>query len=131
MKVITTLILSAICLITASVYAETTTSPDNSVVGNYKCKRTDATSYTVNYPLSITKTGDTYTLEWSDSDGNPVMYGTGVINPNMTNVLTSSYWNIANTDTGVESFAINTDGSLKANWLAQSGKNSGTETCTK
>lgn len=121
---VTKFLMAGLSLIAMSVYADTPSST-SSLAGNYKCQRA-GTSYT----LTISSTGDTYTLEWDDSTGNPVMYGTGVVDAK-SSVLSSSYWNIANTDSGIESWAIKSDGSLQSNWLSQSGKDNGTETCTK
>lgn len=124
---ITGILMTALSLIAMTAYADT--APN--IVGNYKCQRVEG-SNTNNYPISITKTGDTYTIEWDDSSGNPVMYGTGIMHPNMPNVLSSSFWNLSNADMlGVEIFGIKGDGSLQADWVTQSGKTSGTETCTK
>lgn len=134
-------LISALSLFAITAYADnaaptptpapTTTSTPN-LVGNYKCTRTDASNNNTSYPLSITKTGDTYTLEWDSSNGDPQMYGTGIVHPNMTNVLASSFWDLKNSDiSGVEIFSIKPDGSLSANWTLQSSKDVGSETCTK
>jgi len=129
MKATTSILMTALCLIAVTAYADNASS--SNILGNYKCQRIEG-SNTNSYPVSITKTGDTYTIEWTDSAGNPLMYGTGVIHPNLPNVLSSSFWNISNTDMlGIEIFNIKSDGSLQADWVTQSGKTSGSETCTK
>jgi|SRR5579885_50719 hypothetical protein len=120
----------ALSLLTLTAYADTTVNTN--VTGNYTCQRTDSSNNTSSLPLSVIKTGDTYTLEWDDSDGNPSMYGTGVIHPGMANVLSSSYWSLTSSDiSGLEIFTIKPDGSLQADWISQSGKDSGSETCKK
>lgn len=108
------------------------TASTPSVVGNYTCQRVDPANASTTYPLVITQTNQTYTLEWDDANGTPVMYGTGIIHPGMTNVLSTSFWNPQDTATnGVEIFEIKPDGSLQGNWTLQSGKGIGSETCTK
>jgi len=110
----------------------TTAGTTASIVGNYSCKRVDASNTTNTYPLAITKTGDTYTFEWDDSTGNPTLYGTGVMHPSMANVVSTAFWDPKNTDTvGVEVFEIKPDGSLQSNWVLQNSDQLGSETCTK
>ena len=102
------------------------------LVGDYKCQWNGSLLNNTNYSLTISKTGDTYSSEWDDSTGNPVMYGTGLTSSNINNFITTSFWNITdNTIAGVLSTTIKPDGSLQGSWLSQSGKDSGTLTCTK
>ncbi|MBN9227028.1 MULTISPECIES: hypothetical protein [Legionella] len=110
----------------------TNNNSTTSVLGNYQCQRTDAANNTASYPMSLTKTGDTYTLEWDNSAGDPVLYGTGVMHPNLTNVISSSFWDPRKPDTiGIQMIEIKPDGSLQSNWVLQSDSQLGTETCTK
>lgn len=102
------------------------------IVGDYKCQRTNSANNMTSYPLNIKQTGQTYTLEWSDTNGSPVMYGTAVMHPNSKMVLPTTFWDLANTESnGLEIFSIKDDGSLQGNWLLQSTKDHGTEVCTK
>lgn len=114
---------------TASSSSNNSTS---SVLGNYQCQRTDAANNTVSYPMGITKTGDTFTLEWDTSAGDPVLYGTGVMHPNLTNVISASFWDPRKPDTiGIQMIEVKPDGSLQSNWVLQSDNTLGTETCTR
>ena len=124
--------LSIMSLFTTSAYADTSSSPP-SIVGNYQCQRTDASNNSVTYPVTVTQTGDTYTFEWVDkTTNNPQMYGTALIHPSLNNVIAASFWDITNPDTnGVALYEIQIDGTLQGNWIVQSTKNSGTETCIK
>ncbi|MBI2785502.1 MAG: hypothetical protein HYX60_04005 [Legionella longbeachae] len=102
------------------------------LTGNYQCQRTDSANVMVPYDLTVTKTGDTYTFEWDDKNGNPAIYGTGVIHPNLNNVLASSFWDPTKPETvGIEMFEIKPDGTLQSNWVLQSQNQLGSETCTK
>ncbi|KTC89629.1 hypothetical protein OQJ18_08395 [Fluoribacter dumoffii] len=117
---------------TTSTETSSTTSGTSSVLGNYQCQRADASNNTASYPMSITKTGDTYTLEWDSSAGDPVLYGTGVMHPNATNVIAASFWDPRKPDTiGIQMIEVKSDGSLQSNWVLQSDNQIGTETCTK
>ena len=127
MKAIKICVMTALTLLTMSVYADT-----SSIVGNYKCQRTDPTSNAVSYPLGIKATGTTYTLEWDSDNGYPAMYGTGVMNPTTSNLIAVSFLDAKDPNNyGIELFQVKPDGSLQANWTVQSTTQVGTETCTK
>lgn len=102
------------------------------IVGNYTCNRVSANGQTNNHTLNISKTDETYTFQWDDSNGNPTMYGTGLIQSKLPNVIATTFWNISNDEnTGVEIFAIKSDDSLQGDWLLQSTKDNGSETCSR
>lgn len=102
------------------------------VTGTYQCQRMDSSNKTMNYALTVTKSHDTYTFEWDDSTGNPALYGTGVIHPNMPNVISTSFWDPAKPETiGIEMFQAQPDGSLQASWVLQTENQLGSETCAK
>ncbi|CAM2951753.1 Uncharacterised protein [Legionella steigerwaltii] len=119
--------------ITPTIYADNpTASTSPSLAGNYKCQWNGTLLGNKNFSLTISQTGDTYNSEWDDSTGNPVLYGTGLMSPNVNNFMSSSFWGVAdNTIIGVLSITIKPDGSLQGNWISQSGKDTGTTTCTK
>lgn len=119
------LLFSMLTLFTLNCYAA-------DVVGNYTCKRVNANGQFSNYAVSITKTDATYTFQWSENNGNPVMYGTGLIQSKSPDVVATTFWNVTNDEnTGIEIFAIKPDGSLQGDWLLQSTNDNGTETCTR
>jgi|SRR5579885_1809417 hypothetical protein len=103
------------------------------VAGNYQCTRTDPNNSNTSYPLSITKTGDTYTLQWADANGFPTVYGTGVlISANSGSALSVVYWDSKDSNVfGGEVFAVKPDGSLSGTWALQSTNKLGTEACKK
>ncbi len=104
----------------------------SSFLGDYQCQRIDSSNNTASYPLTVAKTGDIYTLEWDNSNGDPVLYGTGVMHPNMTHVVASSFWDPRKPDViGIQMIEIKPDGSLQSNWVLQSDNQVGSETCTK
>ncbi|STY28503.1 Uncharacterised protein [Legionella wadsworthii] len=112
--------------------ADTTKSTSPSLVGNYKCQWKGGSLDNKNLSLNISKSGDTYNSEWDDDSGNPVLYGTGLMSPNINNALTSSFWSTTDpTLVGLLSITLKPDGSLQGHWISQSRKDSGTETCTK
>ncbi|KTD02218.1 hypothetical protein [Fluoribacter gormanii] len=118
----------------ASKSSDTSTNKAGSsaFLGDYQCQRVDSANNTVAYPLTVSKTGDTYTLEWDNSNGDPVLYGTGVMHPNQTNVVASSFWDPRKPDViGIQMIEIKPDGSLQSNWVLQSDNQLGSETCTK
>ncbi|MCE0723002.1 MULTISPECIES: hypothetical protein [Legionella] len=101
-------------------------------LGDYQCQRVDAANNTASYPLTVSKSGDTYTLQWENSNGDPVLYGTGVMHPNMTNVVATSFWDPRKPDTiGIQMIEIKPDGSLQSNWVVQTDNQVGSETCTR
>lgn len=123
-------LLLVLSLVTMTAYADNTGT--KTLVGNYQCQRTDANNSVNSYTLAITDNGSTYTLEWDNANGYPVLYGTGVIHPDMKNLLSVSFSDPKNADTyGIELFAIKPDGSLQSNWALQSANQVGSETCTK
>ncbi|KTD42137.1 hypothetical protein [Legionella parisiensis] len=104
----------------------------SSFLGDYQCQRVDASNNTASYPLTVSKSGDTYTLQWENSNGDPVLYGTGVMHPNMTNVVATSFWDPRKPDTiGIQMIEIKPDGSLQSNWVVQTDNQVGSETCTR
>lgn len=129
MKAVSTRKILAVSLsfITLIAYADIASSA--SLAGTYKCQRSNGSNTTA-YTLTVASTGDTYTLEWDDHKGSPDIYGTGIVDANNT-VLSSSYWNVDNTENGIESLAIKSDGSMQGSWVSQSSKDSGTDICTK
>ncbi|HHT0594309.1 TPA: hypothetical protein ACTXXA_002710 [Legionella anisa] len=101
-------------------------------LGDYQCQRVDGSNNTNSYPLTVSKSGDTYTLQWENSNGDPVLYGTGVMHPNMTNVVATSFWDPRKPDTiGIQMIEIKPDGSLQSNWVVQTDNQVGSETCTR
>jgi hypothetical protein len=112
--------------------ATSTPAASSGFVGNYQCQRTDASSTTTPLSLAITDAGKTYTLEFDNASGYPVLYGTGVMHPSKTNVLSVSFTDPKDTnDYGIELFEMNSDGSLSSTWAVQSANQVGTDTCTK
>ncbi|MGM9452084.1 hypothetical protein ACTAZI_01990 [Legionella bozemanae] len=150
-------LVAALSLPTLTAYADTSTSNTNtststtntdaassntststskagasSFLGDYQCQRVDASNNTASYPLTVSKSGDTYTLQWENSNGDPVLYGTGVMHPNMTNVVATSFWDPRKPDTiGIQMIEIKPDGSLQSNWVVQTDNQVGSETCTR
>jgi hypothetical protein len=118
-------LISILSLLSLNVFA-------NNVAGNYQCTRTDANNVTNTYPLTITITGGTYTLQWQDANGFPTLYGTGVMAPNINSALSVVFWDAKSSDVyGNELFSIKPDGSLSSSWALQATKQVGTETCKK
>ncbi|CAM2962476.1 Uncharacterised protein [Legionella steigerwaltii] len=117
---------------TSNTGTATNNNSTSSILGNYQCQRTDASNNTVSYPMTITKTGDTFTFEWDSGTGDPVLYGTGVMHPNLTNVISASFWDPRKPDTiGIQMIQVKPDGSLQSNWVSQADNQLGTETCTR
>ncbi|WP_115709575.1 hypothetical protein [Legionella sainthelensi] len=145
-------LVTALSLSTMTTYADTTSTPTNtststtstspssntnnaatpSAQGDYQCQRADASNNTSASTLSITKGKDTYTFEWDDSNGDPILYGTGVMVGSLPNAISVSFWDPKKPDAlGVEVFELKSDGSLQGNWTLQSDNKLGSETCTK
>lgn len=123
---------------TGTATSDTTNSISNtgvsasSFLGDYQCQRVDPSNKTDSYPLTVSKSGDTYTLQWENSNGDPVLYGTGVMHPNMTNVVATSFWDPRKPETiGVQMIEIKPDGSLQSNWVVQTDNQVGSETCIR
>lgn len=117
---------------TSNTSSSTTNNSTTSFLGDYQCQRMDASNNNVTNSLNVSKTGDTYTLQWENSNGDPILYGTGVMHPNMTNVVASSFWDPRKPDNiGVQMIEIKPDGSLQSNWIVQSDNQVGSETCTR
>lgn len=119
---------------TTSTTATTTTASTSksNLVGEYKCNRTDAMGRTTQAPLSISGTGETYTLQWANPNGYPLMYGTGVMTKGMDNAMSVVFWDAKNTEVyGNELFVLKSDGSLSGTFVLQSDTKLGSETCTK
>lgn len=136
-------LITALSLLSFAAYADDTSSSSASApaassssssgfVGNYQCQRIDASNTTTPLSLAITDAGKTYTLEYDNASGYPVLYGTGVMHPSKTNVLSVSFTDPKDTnDYGIELFEMNSDGSLSSTWAVQSASQVGTDTCTK
>lgn len=123
-------LISAVSLLSLTAYADSTSTP--SLAGNYQCQRTDASGNANTYPLTITVSGKVYSFEWDNTNGYPVLYGTGLMHPNKSNVISLSFSDPKNADNfGAEIIEIKSDGSLQANWVVQSANQIGSETCTK
>lgn len=101
---------------------------NSSFVGNYKCTRSDNKTS----PLTVSSTGETLNFQWTNDNGYPVMYGTGVMTKSMNNIASVVFWDVKdNTKYGNELFEVKSDGSLAGTWTMQSDNVTGTETCTK
>lgn len=100
------------------------------VVGEYKCSVFDPKKNShYDEKLSITKTGDTYRVQFYPPDGTiPYILGTGIVNDNAFAILN---WDPSSTWVGSELFLIKTDGSLDGTWATTNTTLLGTETCTK
>lgn len=98
------------------------------IVGNYKCQRSDNKSA----PLTVSATGETFTFQWTNDKGYPIMYGTGVMTKGMNNVASVVFWDTKdNSNYGNELFEVKSDGSLEGTFTMQSDDKVGQETCTK
>lgn len=145
-------LVTALSLSTVTTYADTTSTPANTNTstnstspptntsnnatpnpqGDYQCQRADASSNTSTSTLSITKGNDTYTFEWDDNNGDPVLYGTGVMVGSLPNAISVSFWDPKKPDAiGIEVFELKSDGSIQGNWTLQLDNKLGSETCTK
>ncbi|PWY56381.1 hypothetical protein DGG96_02830 [Legionella qingyii] len=134
MKALVDISLTAILyFIITTAYADNmTASTSQSIEGNYKCQWNGSLLDNKSFSLTISKTGDTYNSEWDDNTGNPVLYGTGLMGSNINNFMSTSFWGaVDNTISGILSITLKQDGSLQGNWISQSGKDTGTTTCTK
>ncbi|STY28642.1 Uncharacterised protein [Legionella wadsworthii] len=117
---------------TSNTSSSTTNNSTTSFLGDYQCQRMDSSNNNVTNSLNVSKSGDTYTLQWENSNGDPILYGTGVMHPNMTNVVASSFWDPRKPDNiGIQMIEIKPDGSLQSNWIVQSDNQLGSETCTR
>jgi len=112
---------------TMAVYADTASSA--SLAGNYKCH--DQILQIPPVTRSVYhQPGDTYTLEWDDSSGNPYVWNRNVDADECFIFILLEYYQSDNR--GVESFTIKSDGSF----TSQLGWNEPAkirirETCTK
>lgn len=123
---------SVLSLLSFTAYAAGGDAAAPSITGNYECQRTDTSSNTSSYSLSVTKNGDGYTFEWDNANGYPYLYGTGLMHPDKNNLVGVSFTDPKdNTNYGAEMIEIKSDGSLQANWVIQSANQVGSETCTK
>ncbi|KTD10899.1 hypothetical protein Lgra_1865 [Legionella gratiana] len=150
--VMKSVLVTALSLSTLTTYADTTSTSDNlntstssstpatnssttatpNAEGDYQCQRVDSSNNTTAPSLSVTKGNDTYTFEWNDSNGDPILYGTGVMVGSLPNAISVSFWDPKKPDAiGIELFELKSDGSLQANWTLQSDNKLGSETCTK
>lgn len=114
--------------------AGTNTSDSSaSIVGSYACKGHDPINNNdYNNKLSVTKTGDTYSFQWTDDNGYPMAYGTGILNTNLKNIITVGFVDAKATDRkGILIYQISGDGSLQARWTLKTETKVGTETCKK
>ncbi|KTD60302.1 hypothetical protein Lsan_2080 [Legionella santicrucis] len=145
-------LVTALSLSTITAYADTTNTPANTntstnggssttntsntatpnAEGDYQCQRADSANNTSASTLSVTKGNDTYTFEWDDSNGDPILYGTGVMVGSLPNAISVSFWDPKKPDAlGIEVFELKSDGSLQGNWTLQSDNKLGSESCTK
>ncbi len=116
---------------TPSTSDSTTTTSD--ISGNYQCRGYDPFGKS-NYsnPVTISKHGDTYSVEWINAKGYPFLLGTGIFNQDVNDVISVVFWDPKKTDYfGTEVFKIKPDRSLSANWTLQGENQVGTESCTK
>lgn len=111
--------------------ASTTTSTD--IAGNYQCKGYDpGGNANYNSPLTITKNGDTYTLQWLNSNGYPYILGTGFMSNNVSDAFSVVFWDPKKADYyGTLLYAVKSDGTLTGSWVIQGTKVLGTESCVK
>ena len=132
------LLISTLSVFTAT--AATNTSPTSAssnapdIVGNYQCLMVYDPFGKSNYanPVTVSKNGDTFTFQWLNSKGYPFILGTGVLNPDASNVVSVAFWDPKKADYfGTEVFAIKPDGSMQATWTVQGENQAGTEACTK
>lgn len=120
--------LTVLAMLSSNSFAVSTSTP---LAESYQCHRTGGSNKATSYPLSVKTTGSTYTFEWM-ANGKTALYGTGVVHPKRTNVITVVFWDPNNPDNyGIELFEVKSDGSLNSTWALQSGTELGTETCTK
>jgi hypothetical protein len=103
------------------------------IVGDYQCKGYDPygkNSY--GNPVRVTKNGETYSFQWLTSKGYPFILGTGVLHPDLSDVISVVFWDPKKADYfGTEIFSIKPDGSLSATWTLQGENLVGTENCVK
>lgn len=137
--VIKLLLLSSLSICSLTSIAATTngssksesTPPD--ITGSYQCKGYDPggnSNYT--NPITVTKNGDTYAFQWLNSSGYPFNLGTGIMIPNLNNVVSVVFWDPKKSDYfGTMVYAIGSDGTLDGGWVIQGTKKAGTETCIK
>lgn len=132
-------LISAISALSISAFADDQNPPGNvtanavkSIVGNYTCQRTDGSGNASTPTLSISSTGSTYTLEW-DTNGSPILYGTGIIHPGAPNALSVVFMDAGKSadSFGDEIFQIKSDGTLSGNLISRTGTTLGTESCKK
>jgi len=136
------LLISTLSLLTLTTNAKTSSSNVSSssstttgqdISGNYQCRGYDPFGKS-NYanPVLVTKREDTFSFQWLNSKGYPFLLGTGVMNPDINNMVSVVFWDPKKTDYfGTEVFAIKPDSSMSATWTVQGENQVGTETCTK
>jgi hypothetical protein len=121
----------ALFLLSNIAYADSTST--STLLGNYQCQRVDPSNNTNAYTLVISDNGGaSYSFEWDNAAGFPVLYGVGIMHPSMNNIVNVSFTDPKDANNfGVELFEIKSDGSLQSNWVVQSTNQLGSETCTK
>jgi hypothetical protein len=152
MKGIKTLLLISTLSLSLTAYAATTDNTNGSnggssntsnggsnssnipdISGKYDCHGYDPFGKS-NYknPVTVTKNGDTYSFQWLNSRNYPFILGTGVMNPDINNMVSVVFWDPKKADYfGTEVFAIKPDGSMSATWTVQGENQVGTEECVK
>ena len=128
MKIIQVLFLMLFSMLVSQSYAA-----DANVIGNYTCMGADAlgqNKYT--NPVTVTKNGSAYIIQWMNTSGNPYNVGTGIVNTSVSDSLAATFWDPATKGSvGVILYHIASDGSMQGNWALMGGSTVGVETCTK
>lgn len=119
----TTLLALSLCVLAAPAYAD--------IAGSYKCTGydpDDKSSY--NADLMVTKTGDTYSFKWTESDSS--FSGTGLYSKSSADVVAAEFWNPKNQNkSGVIIYQAKPDGVLDGTWAYSDKATIGTESCKK
>jgi|SRR5579885_823735 hypothetical protein len=116
---------------TAAAPAQAPASAD--ISGTYQCQGYDPyNKNNYNFPnVTITKNGDVYNIQWQDANGNPLMLGNAVQNPDAINAYAIMYWPLKRDYYNVGLYVRKPDGTLESHWLSASQGLVGTETCTR
>ncbi len=101
------------------------------ISGTYKCSGYDPfVKASYNADLTVSKTGDTYRLQWGT--GGKDFAGTGMISKQFTNAIAAEYWNPSNqNNSGVILYKIQPDNTLEGDWTVSDQSMIGNETCKK
>jgi len=101
--------------------------------GNYKCQGYDPYNKQ-NYSyakVTFVKNDTVYNIQWQDENGNPIMLGTGLVNPNVMDSLAVIYSTPKKEFFNLGNYKRNPDGSLQSTWISEGNKLIGNETCNK